>query len=105
MGAITMHNGRPQFDRSICIRCAGCEEFCPASAIRVSDMGYKVVVGGMGARHPAVARTVAEHTDLDGVLRILERAVRLIRDNVTAPVRVFSMRRLIARYGIEPLRD
>jgi Fe-S-cluster-containing hydrogenase component 2 len=105
MGAISMREGLPHFDRSICIRCAGCEEFCPVSAIKVSEMGYKVVVGGIGARHPGIARTVTEHTDLDGVLRILEKAVSMIRAKVTEPVRVFSMHRLIEKYGMDMLRD
>ena len=55
IGAITMQDHLPAFDKSICIRCAGCEEFCPESAIAVKEMGYKVVVGGSGARHPKIA--------------------------------------------------
>jgi len=56
LGAITMKENLPVFDKTICIRCAGCEEFCPEAAIGVNEMGYKVVVGGSGARHPRLQK-------------------------------------------------
>ena len=90
--------------KAICIRCAGCEEFCPESAIGVKEMGYKVVVGGYGARHPKIAQTVTEHTDLDGVLSILEKTVKLIREKSKEPVRVFSLSRLITEGGVSQLK-
>ncbi len=102
--AITMRDGLPHFDKTVCIRCAGCEEFCPETAVRVRDMGYKVVVGGKGARHPNIAATVTEMTDLDGVLGILEKTVGMIRRHMQEPVRVFTMSRLIAQHGIESLK-
>jgi dissimilatory sulfite reductase (desulfoviridin) alpha/beta subunit len=99
IGAITMKDHLPVFDKSICIRCAGCEEFCPESAITVNEMGYKVVVGGSGARHPKIAETVTESTDLKGVLTILEKTVSLIRDTSREPMRVFTLRKLIEDRG------
>ncbi len=102
--AITMENNLPQFDKAVCIKCAGCEEFCPESAIAVKEMGYKVVVGGHGARHPKIADTISEFTDLVGVLKILGKTVQLIRDKATEPVRVFSMYRLIAEHGIDRIK-
>jgi Fe-S-cluster-containing hydrogenase component 2 len=99
IGAITMKDTLPAFDKSICIRCAGCEEFCPESAIAVNEMGYKVVVGGSGARHPKIAETVTEFTDLRGVLTILENTVSLIRNKSRQPMRVFTLRKLIEELG------
>ena len=104
IGAITMKDNLPTFNKAICIRCAGCEEFCPESAIGVKEMGYKVVVGGYGARHPKIAQTVTEHTDLDGVLSILEKTVKLIREKSKEPVRVFSLSRLITEGGVSQLK-
>ena len=104
LGAITMKDNLPTFNKAICIRCAGCEEFCPESAIGVKEMGYKVVVGGYGARHPKIAQTVTEHTDLDGVLSILEKTVKLIREKSKEPVRVFSLSRLITEGGVSQLK-
>jgi ferredoxin len=104
LGAITMRDKLPVFDKSICIRCAGCEEFCPESAIGVKNMGYKVVVGGSGARHPHIADTVTEFTDLDGVLSILEKTIALVRANAKQSMRVFTLRKLIARTGVDVLK-
>ena len=103
IGAITMQDHLPAFDKSICIRCAGCEEFCPESAIAVNEMGYKVVVGGSGARHPKIAETVTESTDLKGVLTILEKTVSLIRDMSREPMRVFTLRKVIDQTGVSQL--
>jgi NAD(P)H-nitrite reductase large subunit len=62
-------------------------------------MGYKVVVGGSGARHPKIAETVTEFTDLRGVLTILENTVSLIRNKSRQPMRVFTLRKLIEELG------
>lgn len=104
IGAITMKDKLPSFDKAICIRCAGCEEFCPESAIEASRMGYKVVVGGSGARHPHIADTVTEFTDLEGVLAILEKTIGLVREGAKQPMRVFTLRKLIAEKDIDQLR-
>jgi Fe-S-cluster-containing hydrogenase component 2 len=103
LGAITMKDNLPVFDKTICIRCAGCEEFCPEAAIGVNEMGYKVVVGGSGARHPQIAKTVTELTDLEGVLTILKKTVALIRDKAKDPMKVFTLRKLIAETGVKEL--
>lgn len=103
LGAITMQENLPIFDKTICIRCGGCEEFCPEAAIGVNEMGYKVVVGGSGARHPQIAKTVTELTDLGGVLTILEKTVALIRDKANNPMKVFTLRKLIAETGVKEL--
>jgi Fe-S-cluster-containing hydrogenase component 2 len=105
IGAITMKDNLPAFNEAICIRCAGCEEFCPESAIGVKEMGYKVVVGGYGARHPKIAQTVTEHTDLDGVLNILEKTVNLIRNKSKEQMRVFSLSKLISESGVSQLKE
>ena len=62
-----------------------------------------VVVGGCGSRHPQIARTVAECTDVTGVLQILEKALRLYKE---APLlgRELSFHNLIKQYGVEGLR-
>ena len=104
LGAIIMKDKLPSFEKTICIRCAGCEEFCPESAIAVNKMGYKVVVGGSGARHPHIADTVTEFTDLEGVLSILERTISLVRERAKQPMRVFTLRKLIAESGVDQLR-
>jgi NAD-dependent dihydropyrimidine dehydrogenase PreA subunit len=96
-GVISMSAGLPVFDKRLCIRCGGCEEFCPETAIKVEKMGYKVVAGGTGSRFPKIAQTVVEYTDLDGVLKTLEEIVGLIRENHT-PGRVFDISGLVEDY-------
>jgi Fe-S-cluster-containing hydrogenase component 2 len=105
IGAISMKDNLPTFNKTICIYCAGCEEFCPESAIGVKKIGYKVVVGGYGARHPKIAQTVTEFTDLNGVLSILEKTVNLIRDKSKEPMRVFSLSKLISESGVSQLKE
>jgi len=104
LGAITMKDKLPVFDKKICIRCGGCEEFCPESAVAVKQMGYKVVVGGSGARHPHIADTVTEFTDLAGVLSILGKTIALIRANAKQSMRVFTLRKLLAQTGVDVLK-
>lgn len=96
-GVISLKDGLPVFDRSRCINCGGCEEFCPEAAITVSRMGYKVVAGGSGARFPKIARTLAEWTDVDGVLEILQELVTLVREKC-GPERVFDISSLVEVY-------
>ena len=100
-----MKDKLPIFNKTVCVRCGGCEEFCPESAIRVKEMGYKVVVGGFGARHPQIAQTVTEFTNLEGVLAILEKVVGLAREKAKEPAPVFTMSELISKYGVDQLRD
>jgi dissimilatory sulfite reductase (desulfoviridin) alpha/beta subunit len=96
-GVIVMKDGFPNFNKSRCIKCGGCEEFCSESAVRVKEMGYKVVAGGTGARFPKIAQTINEYTDLDGVLKTLEDIVGLIREKHT-PGRVFDISARVEEY-------
>jgi NAD(P)H-nitrite reductase large subunit len=68
-------------------------------------MGYKVVVGGSGARHPHIADTVTEFTDLEGVRSILEKTIALVRNSAKQPMRVFTLRKLIAETGVDVLKQ
>ena len=104
-GAITMKDNLPNFNKNICVRCAGCEEFCPDAAIGVEKMGYKVVVGGNGARYPKIAQTVTEFTDIDGVLKVLEKTINLLRDKAKKPMRIFYMRKFISDDDINKFKD
>ena len=86
-----------------CVRCGGCVKECPVDALALDRKCYKVVVGGCGSRHPQIARTVTECTDVTGVLQILEKALTLYKQ---APLhgRELSFHNLIKQYGVEGLR-
>ena len=102
-GAIRLGDDGPEFDRAACIGCAGCEEACDKYLIHMREKGYKVVAGGSGTRRPHIADTIAEFTDKAGVLKILEKAVALLRDT---PVdgRVISLRQVLKKTGVERLK-
>jgi len=101
--AISLTEKGPVIDEKKCIRCSGCVEQCDEGVFFTKAKGYKVAIGGAGTRHPRIAQTAAEHTDLEEVLKILEKAVTLLRDT---PVegRVISFHEIVDRYGIEAFR-
>jgi Fe-S-cluster-containing hydrogenase component 2 len=101
--AISLNEKGPVIDFKKCIKCSGCVEQCEEGVFYTKEKGYKVAIGGAGTRRPRIAQTVAEFTDLAGVLKILEKAITLLRDT---PVegRVISFREIVDRYGIEAFR-
>lgn len=101
--AITLGDSGPLFDYDKCVMCAGCTEVCDQGVIFIDRKGYKVVIGGTGARHPRIAETVADFADINGVLQILERAIRLLQETPMSG-RVLSLRDVIAHHGLEKLR-
>jgi len=103
-GAISIDEDETVIDYQKCVRCGGCVKECPADALALVQKCYKVVVGGCGSRHPQIARTVTECTDVDGVLQILEKALNLYQQ---APFtgRDISFHEVIEKYGIEALQQ
>jgi len=101
--AITLDGRGPVFDYQKCVFCGGCEEVCEQGVIFNKENGYKVVMGGTGARHPHIAEIVEEFTDADGVLKILEKAVLMLKET---PVdgRIISLRDVIRKHGIEKFK-
>lgn len=101
--AISLTDKGPVIDETKCIKCSGCVEQCEEGVFYTKAKGYKVAIGGSGSRHPRIAQTVTEDTDLEGVLKILEKAITLLKDT---PVegRVISFHEIVDRYGIEAFR-
>ncbi len=97
--AIRLGEKGPIIDFTKCIKCSGCVEQCEAGVFFTARKGYKVALGGTGARRPRIAETVTEFTDLAGVLKIIEKVVLLLKDT---PVegRVISVHELIDRHGL-----
>jgi ferredoxin len=101
--AISLGENGPVIDYQKCIQCSGCVEQCPEGVFFTEKQGYKVAIGGTGARHPRIAQTVTEFTDLEGVLKIIEKAITLLK-NTPIEGRVISLHQLVDRYGIETFK-
>jgi anaerobic sulfite reductase subunit C len=101
--AISLNEKGPVIDFKKCIKCSGCVEQCEEGVFFTKEKGYKVAIGGAGTRHPRIAQTVTEYTDLEGVLKILEKAITLLSET---PVegRVISFHEIVDKYGIEKFR-
>jgi dissimilatory sulfite reductase (desulfoviridin) alpha/beta subunit len=100
--AIIIASGELVIDYQKCVRCGGCVKECPVNALSIDEKSYKVVVGGCGSRHPQIAKTVTECTDGAGVLKILEKTLKLYQE-IPDEGREISFHEVIRRYGIERL--
>ncbi|MEI6125890.1 MAG: hypothetical protein WCQ99_04975 [Pseudomonadota bacterium] len=101
--AITLGETGPVIDYNKCVMCSGCTEVCEQGVLYTEKRGYKVVVGGSGARHPHIAQTVVDCTDLDGVLKILERAIALL-EQTPIDGRFISLCGIVRKHGVEIFR-
>ncbi len=101
--AITIENKQPVIDYDKCVLCSGCVEECDKDVIFTEKLGYKVVVGGNGSRHAQIAKTVAEFTDLDGVLKILEKCINLMKKQ-SGDGKVITLSEMINKYGTDTLK-
>lgn len=98
--AILLEEQGPVIDYQRCIMCAGCVEVCEQGVIFTEKKGYKVVAGGTGSRHPYIAQTIVDFTNLEGVLIILENIVNLIKET---PVegRVITVHDVLKKQGVK----
>jgi dissimilatory sulfite reductase (desulfoviridin) alpha/beta subunit len=62
-----------------------------------------VVVGGCGSRHPQIAQTVTECTDVAGVLKVLEKTLMMFKETPTDG-REISFHEVIKKYGVAELK-
>ena len=102
-GAITLQEGNPVIDYARCVLCGGCEKECKKEVIFTKEKGYKVVVGGTGSRHPRIAQTVAQWTDVSGVVAILEKALAAYRE-FPVEKKEISFYEMVCRLGVEALQ-
>jgi len=54
-GAMSLVAGLPETDSERCIGCADCVHACPTGALAVSEVHYRLLVGGKLGRHPRLA--------------------------------------------------
>ncbi len=101
-GAIVLNSNAPAIDFQKCVLCGGCVKECKENVLFTKQKGYKVVVGGHGARHPLIAQTVSECTDTAGVLKILENCINLFK-NTPAQGHGLTFHELIKQHGVSGL--
>jgi anaerobic sulfite reductase subunit C len=100
--AIDLENDNPVIDYDKCMMCGGCETACKKDIIRTKEKGYKVVVGGTGSRHPKIAITAAEFTDVEGVLSVVEKGIALFKEKTKD--KEMSFHGVIEKYGVDSLK-
>jgi dissimilatory sulfite reductase (desulfoviridin) alpha/beta subunit len=83
-----------------CINCEFCAKTCPGQKIVIGKRGYKIIAGGRDYRHPAMAQTVKEFTDKEGVLTTVEKVVSLLKKGREGD----TLKSLIEKHGMEALR-
>jgi len=101
--AIRFEGSETIIDYDKCVKCGGCINKCPVDAFSIDQKGYKVVVGGCGSRHPQIAQTVTECTDVAGVLQILEKALLLFKE-ASPDGREISFHEVIKKHGVAGLQ-
>jgi ferredoxin len=98
--AITLEADGPVFNREKCINCEFCAKSCPGEKIMIGKRGYKIIAGGRNYRHPAIAKTVIDFTDRDGVLATAEKMVSLLKKGREGD----TLKSLIEEHGIEVIQ-
>lgn len=72
--AIQIIGGKPRIDYQKCVRCGGAK-VCSSKALRIGQVGFKVLFGGKLGRHPRLAETLAELVDETKVLTIFKNCL------------------------------
>jgi dissimilatory sulfite reductase (desulfoviridin) alpha/beta subunit len=95
--SISLSGKGPVIDRTTCVQCELCARDCPTGKLAVNKRGWKVIAGGSGGHHPAIALTIEDFTTKERVLAILRNAIDKLRR--ARPDE--SLRTIIAREGPE----
>lgn len=98
--AITLEAEGPTINRDLCIKCEFCAKTCPNEKIAIGKRGYKVIAGGRDYRHPAIAKTVKEFTDKEGVITTVEKIVNLLKKGKEGD----TLKSLMEKHGIESIQ-
>ena len=99
MKAAQVVDGRITVDYSVCTRCGRCFSKCPFGAFGKEQTGYRLSIGGRWGKKHAKARSLNHlFTDKEELMRVIERAILLFRDQGEAGERFVDT---IERLGFE----
>lgn len=98
--AIHLTADGPVIDRVACVMCELCSRDCPSGTLTVRERGWRVIAGGGGGHHPALAILIEDFTTKERVLEILRRAVGRLRKARPGE----SLKTIIQREGPEAIR-
>jgi len=79
--AISLQNGSPVIDFSMCLACGQCIGVCPAGTLKRKKEGYRMLVGGKLGRHPRLAEELPGIHDAGKVIHILERCLDIYKEH------------------------
>ncbi|KXS45466.1 MULTISPECIES: 4Fe-4S binding protein [unclassified Candidatus Frackibacter] len=75
--AIMLNDEEPDIDFDRCIFCGDCVKACPTEALTIKKVGYQIQVGGHLGRHPHLANIVTDLSDLEELMKILNKAIKV----------------------------
>ena len=73
--AISIANGVPIIDESLCLYCGQCVNVCPTGTITEGKRGYRVLVGGKLGRHPRLGEELGGIHEKKEALIKVERSL------------------------------
>jgi ferredoxin len=77
--AIHLTGDGPVIDRAACVQCELCARDCPTGRLAVHERAWRVIAGGGGGHHPAIAVTIENFTTKERVLALLRNAIARLR--------------------------
>lgn len=97
--AIKLSDDGPVIDRETCVQCELCARDCPTGKLVVNERGFRVIVGGTGARNPSLAVIVEDFTSKERVLAILRNTIAKLRNAQPGE----TLKSIIEREGVKAL--
>jgi anaerobic sulfite reductase subunit C len=98
--AIQLTDRGPVINRAVCVQCELCSRDCPTGTLTVRERGWRVIAGGSGGRHPALAVLIEDFTTKQRVLTILRNAIARLRHAQPGE----SLRTILQTEGADALR-
>ncbi len=81
--AIDDNLSKPVFDYSLCINCGQCMGVCPTGTIETGKMGFRILLGGKLGRHPRLAKELPDIYEIDQVIDIVRKCIKLYKKHST----------------------